>query len=164
MGGRAFPSGPAGAGGDELAPRLGIGADRRAGIPRAFERRSQRQRHQRPADGKADPPVRGAKRGGLAVVRAGPELRQREAAARADRQRPPRRGASAAGAGARPADAALAGDRADPRRPLRADRLGRVLSSRRRAGPFRPATDRGAGHGIGLRRSLRGDPGSLLAR
>ena len=39
-----------------------------AGIPRAFERRPQRQRHQRQADRKAYSPVRGAKRGGLAVV------------------------------------------------------------------------------------------------
>ena len=54
VGSRALSSGPAGVGGDELASRLGIRADRRAGIPGASERRSQRQRDQRPADRKSD--------------------------------------------------------------------------------------------------------------
>jgi hypothetical protein len=130
----------------------------RAGIPPATKRGSERQRDQRQADRKADSPVRGAKRGGLALVRAGPELRQRETAARAHLQRPPGRRASAAGARTGATDVALAGDRADPRRPLRADRLKRGPSSRRPAGSFRPATDRGASHGISLCRGLRGDP------
>ena len=56
---------------------------------------------------------------------------------------------------ARPADVALAGGSANlGERPLPAHRQQRILSARRRARDFRPATHRGARHGVRLSRSL----------
>ena len=79
------------------------------------------------------------------MVRAGPELCQRQTAARAHLQRPPRRGASTAGAGAGAADAALAdlAKSSDDRFPVR--RSGKYLrpdNSRMLLRPFLPGGDR----------------------
>ena len=99
----------------------------------------------------------------LALVRGRPDLRQRQAAPRPDRQRRDR-AATAGPLDIGPAIAALAGRSAEITvRLLPADRLQRLLPPRRRAGPVRPAADRGQRDRLGLPRGLPRHRGPGLA-
>ena len=149
--------------GDDLAPGLGVRPAGHPGVPPPAQRRPARPpRSATRLTARLLGTVRADSHARLALVRGDPQLRQRPAAARPDRQRPRRRQRRALEVGLQ-ALGWLVEVQTAPQGHFRAIGCQRVLPQGAGAGPVRPAADRGQRDGLRLPGGLPGHRGPGLA-